>query len=161
MKSGLIVFGTCICLAVILGVVFYLNIREGLAATQDVVTGLIYFMEQHEGRFPVSEEEFLASDFVERLPGGAIRIRSPRQTKFRSATNGVTIGSLQPFEIKWGTDLATLKLTEYGKAETSDGKTVELVSWKDSPPSGKGYTLLLLGAAERCRPQKTGATSQP
>lgn len=162
MKSGLIVFGVCVGLAAVLGVTFYLNIREGLAQTQDIVTGLIYFMEEHAGRFPASEEEFLASSFVERLPGGAIRIHSPQGTRFRKATNGVTISGLQQFQIAWGTDLTALTLSEYGKAERPDGNTVELVSWKDSPPSGKGYTLVLLSAAQQCRPQPTStASSQP
>lgn len=152
MKSGLLVVAACMVVGAVLGVGVYLRIREGLAQTQDVVTGLIYFMEQHDGRFPSSEAEFLGSEFVERLPGGAIRIKGPRETKFRNVTNGASIPSLPPFEIRWGTDLSTLQLNEYGKAKDPEGNTVELLKWQSSPPAGKGYTIILLDAFRHCRP---------
>ena len=96
MKSGLTVVAV---LLLISGVVaFWLSRRYGpeLTQTQDVITGLIYFMEDHDARFPASEDEFRAAPFIEQTADG-LRVLPKSGTKFRRETHGILIRDLKPF----------------------------------------------------------------
>ena len=77
MRIGLIIVGTCLLLSV--GLAWRLKTTYGpeLAATEDLFLGVTYFMEANGGRFPASEDEFLKSGFVERLPDQSLKIKAP------------------------------------------------------------------------------------
>lgn len=138
------VLGLCVVLSVVVGVRLWRQINRGLPPAQDLVTGLMYFMESHGGRFPASEEEFLASDFVEKLPDGGIRIVPRPGTRFRRTPWGVVIRDLGRYRIAWGVDLAALTIDRRGVVRDGQGNEVTLVRWPDSPRSGRSYSRLLV-----------------
>lgn len=156
MKSGLAVVGFLILVACTAA--YFLASKYGpeLTRTQDLVTGLIYFLEENRGRFPASEVEFRAASFVEKTPDG-IRIRPKPGTRFRAETHGVVIGDLKPYEIAWGTDLSIVQVDDRGRVRNQKGDEIKLVTWPSSPPSGRSYSWVLLDVYE----QVTAATSQP
>ncbi len=155
-----IVLGICLLASTIVAVGTRWQVSEDLPATQDVVTGLIYFLEQHAGRFPANAEEFLASPFVTRRPDGAIVIRPAAGTRYRAATNGVAIRDLEPFRIRWGVDLSTLHIDESGRLRDAEQREVELVRWPASPPSARKYSVLLAGISEKLR-EHAASAGQP
>lgn len=149
-----LVIGACFILGCAISVRLLLKSNEELPAMHDVVTGLLYFMEDNGARMPASEAEFLQSSFVQRDPGG-IRIMPKPGSRFRKA-GGVLVPSLEPYRIAWGANLGEVSVSEYGRAMDAQGAKLELVSWAASPPSGKDYTLLLLRARAELL-----STSQP
>jgi hypothetical protein len=158
-RAGLLVVAATLCVSCILGFALYRKYGPELAAAQDVVTGLIYFLESSGGRFPESEAEFRSADFVETLPSGGIRIHAPAGTRYRRTTHGVEIPSLAPFRIAWGTNLTELRFNEYGRAHDAQGRTVELVSWPSSPPSGKTYSWVLMDIAREIHERRAAASA--
>lgn len=157
MKSGLVV--VAVLLLISIGIAFNLKQRYGpeLAQTQDLITALAYWLETHSGDFPPSEADFLAAPFIEKLPDGGFRVRPNPASNYRREVHGIAIRDLAPFQIAWGTDLGSLTVDETGKARTADDKTIELVRWPSSPPSGKGYTAFLLDVRNQVR----AAASRP
>ncbi len=156
-RSWILVVGLCAVLSVVVGVRLWNQIRRGLPPTQDLVTGLIYFMEAHGGRFPAGEAEFLASDFVERIDEQTIRIRPRPATRFRRKPWGVPIRDLQRYGVAWGTDLSALTIDERGRVRDRQGREVVLVRWPDSPRSGRSYSRLLVTIHR----QLTASSTQP
>ncbi len=157
MKSGLTVVAILLLISVGLGV--YLKQRYGpeLSQTQDLITALSYWLEAHNGDFPPSEADFLASPFINPLDDGGFTVRPMPGSNYRRETHGIPIRDLAPFEIAWGTDLGAITIDETGKARTADDKLIELVRWPSSPPSGKGFTAFLLDIRNQIRAR----TSQP
>lgn len=160
MRSGLIVVGVCLFISATLAVVLRGRYKQDLVATQDLVTGLIYFMEQQQGRFPASQEEFLAADFIEPLADGAIRVRPNPETRFRRETHGIPIYDLAPFKICWGADMANVQMDERGVARFADQTEARLISWPSSGSSWKTYAIVLLGVNREIVTEKRSA-SQP
>lgn len=156
MKAGLAVFAFLIAVACLIAYGLARKYGPELTRTQDLVTGLIYFLEENQGRFPASEEEFRAATFVEKTPDG-IRIRPKPNTRFRAETHGVVIGDLKPYEIAWGTDLSKAQVDDRGRVRNEMGDEIKLVTWPSSPPSGRSYSWVLLDVYE----QVTQATSKP
>ncbi len=148
-RAAVVVLALCGILSVVVGVRLWRQIHRGLPPTQDLVTGLIYFMESHGGRFPADEQEFLASPFVERLPGGGIRIRPKPDTQFRRKPWGVAIRDLSRYGIAWGADLSKLTIDERGVVRNERGEEITLVRWPDSPRSARSYSRLLLAVYRR------------
>jgi hypothetical protein len=146
---GLTVVGLCLSISFVLAWRLRTQYKPELAKVQDVMSGVLYFMERSGGRLPASESEFRAADFVETLADGAIRIRPQPHSQFRRETYGIPIESLEPFRIQWGRSLADLKLDEYGNVRDPDDKKVELIAWPSSPPSGKTYSMVLLSAHQK------------
>lgn len=136
--------GVCLVLGTVLAFSLQSTFAKDLPETQDVVIGLLYYMEEHGGQFPASEKEFLASSFVEPDPAGGFRVRPKQPTQFRQQTNGVLIRDLAPFRIAWGADLAHLRINEYGRVLDANGNPVELVRWPNSPTSAKDYSSWLV-----------------
>ena len=161
MRTGLIVVGACLLGSIIIGVVLKMRYGPELASVQDVMLGLIYFMEQNDGRLPESEAEFRAAPFVEERPDGGVRISAPEQTIFQKQTHGIPIPDLSIYEIQWGTNLTKLIVDDRGKVRDENGKLVELLKWPSSPPSGKAYTLILYADSERIRNAAAAPTSAP
>lgn len=150
MRNGLIVFSLCILGSIGLSIMLFLTYKRETPATQDVVTGLLYFMEQHDGRFPASEQEFRACSFVESLPGGGVRIKPVADSRFvRRETHGVEIPDLKPFQIAWGTNLDAIQFNEYGNPKDADNNPVSLVTFPTVRSSGRNYTFILLGIREK------------
>jgi hypothetical protein len=163
MKSGLAVVALLLLISVVIA--FGLSRRYGpeLTQTQDLVTGLIYFLEDHDARFPATEDEFRASAFIEKTPDG-IRVLPKPGTRFRRETHGILIRDLKPFQIAWGAELTKITVDNRGKPRWPSGDEAALVSWPSSPPSSKAYTLMLLTVAEQLRGAPFGnpsATSNP
>ncbi|MFN0136170.1 MAG: hypothetical protein ACKVS9_08655 [Phycisphaerae bacterium] len=154
MRNGLIVFSLCILGSIGLSVMLFLTYKRETPATQDLITGLLYFMEQHDGRFPASEAEFRACSFVEPLPSGGVRIKPVTDSQFRRQTHGVEIADLKPFQIAWGADLAALSFNEYGKARDADNNPVALITFPTVRSSGKNYTFMLLAFREQILAKK-------
>lgn len=160
MKTGLAVV---VFLIVVSGLVAWGLARKygpELTRTQDLVTGLIYFLEENQGRFPASESEFLASSFIEKLPDG-FRIRPRPSTRFRGETHGVMITDLKPFEIAWGTDLSRVKVDDRGRVRNEKGDEIKLISWPSSPPSGRSYSWVLLDVYEQITGPKYAPATLP
>jgi hypothetical protein len=151
MRVGLTIVGVCLLLSVVIAWQLKQKYGPEWASAQDVFMGLTYFMETHDGRLPESEAEFLESGFVERQPDGSIKIRPPATSKFNTKVHGIPIASLAPFRIRWGLDLSSLKVDDYGNARDAEQKKVEALSWPSSPPSGKAYTLLLIDVWKKIR----------
>lgn len=155
MKTGLAVVGFLILVAGVIAFGLARKYGPELTQTQDLVTGLIYFLEESGGRFPTSEAEFKAASFVEKTADG-IRILPRTQTRFRTETHGIVIRDLKPFEIAWGTDLSRIKIDDRGRLRGPAGDEVKLVSWPSSPPSGRSYSWVLMDVYEQIH----AATSQ-
>ncbi len=146
MRNGfLVVFGV-LAVSAAIGLFLARQYRTDLTQTQDLVLGLIYFMEQNGGRLPASQDEFLSSSVVERGDSGTFRVVAPPVTKYRPRTHGIPIADLAPFQVNWGVDLGGLTVDERGVARDAQGRKVEVLRWPSSPTSGKGYTIVLLGA---------------
>jgi hypothetical protein len=159
MRGAVIVISSCLVISVVLAFFLRHKFTDELVASQDLMLGLIYFMEQHGGRLPDSEAEFRAAEFVEELPGGGVRIRAPRETRYQPRTHGYPIRDLAPFRVRWGTDLTTLTPDDYHNLRNPAGEKVQLVRWPASPPSGKGYSLILASTARDIR--ERAAASAP
>lgn len=156
-RAAWIVVAVCLALSALIGIRLKTLYSPQLTRTQDVVTGLLYFMESNEGRFPANEAEFRASSFVETLPSGALKIRPKPGTLFRKNPHGAEIARLGEFKIAWGADLASIQVDGRGVPRGADGKKIELVSWEASPPSGKTYTQILLHGFRQLKPAAASA----
>jgi len=161
LRAGLAVFAALLVVSGVIGWRLAARYRQDWAATQDLVLGLIYFLEEHNGRFPDSEQEFRASSVIETLGDGAIRVLPRAGTRYGDRPHGIPIRDLSPFRIAWGTDLAALRVDENGAVRDAAGRKVELIRWPSSPPSAKGYTLFLLGVSREIRQPTAAAESQP
>lgn len=157
MRGAWIVVGACLVVGTVLAIALQSRFTRSLPETQDVMTGLIYYMEDHGGEFPPSEKAFLSSSFIELAPEGGLRVLAKAGTKFRSTTNRVLIRDLAPFKIAWGADLGKLRVNEYGRVLNDEGNPVELVRWPDSPQSAKSYSAWLVSIHQGLKQ----ATTQP
>jgi hypothetical protein len=162
MKTGLAVVAALLLISGVIGYGLFRRYKPELTQTQDLVTGLIYFMEDHTGRFPASENEFRASPFIESTADG-IRVLPKPGTKFRAETHGIVIRDLAPFKIAWGADFDRIQIDDRGKPRWPDGSEATLVVWPSSPPSAKTYAIMLLTVAEQIRgvPLGNPAASPP
>jgi len=151
LRSGWVVFALCVAISVGLGVALKMRYKPELSATQDVIAALVYFMEEHGGRFPASEAELRACSFVEAQPDGALRILPRAGTYFSRPPHGIPLADLTPFEIAWGVDLAACRVDERGLLRDANGAEVRLVRWPSSPSSWKVYSLQLYAAQVEIR----------
>jgi|GEM_PF-5911943 len=159
MRTGLTVVAVCLMISAGLGWSMRGKFKTGLTPTQDLVVGLMYFMEDHAGRFPASEDEFLAQPFVEHLPDGTFKIVPKATTAYTHVTHEYPIRNLSRYRILWGADLESLTVDDRSVVRNAAGERVELIRWPDSPKSGNAYTLMLLAEAEKIRAHS--AASQP
>src|SRR5215468_3197988 len=88
MRAGLTVVGICFLISIGIAVGLMRSYGPEWSATQDLFMGLTYFMEVNGGRFPATEDEFVQSPFVERLPDGKLRIKAPATTEFNNKLHG-------------------------------------------------------------------------
>lgn len=150
LKSGLIVFGVTLLAGTALGVFMFVRYKQSVYPIEDLYAGLTYFVERNQGRFPASEAEFRASEFVELLPGGGIRIR-PMESRFRVQVYGQPIADLGAFKVAWGTDLSSLVLDPEGIARDPIGHEVNLVGAGTSVGGLRQLTRQLLRTAQEVR----------
>lgn len=160
-RNAFIVFGICLAISAVIGIVLFRQYRGDLPATQDLVTGLIYFVESNGGRFPASEDEFRSAAFVEHVSGGGFRILPRGDSAYRRTTHGYVFHDLAPFEIRWGADLTLMALDDRGRVRDGAGNEVSLVRWPSSPHSGRIYSPLLLEVSRRVRGAPASAASRP
>ncbi|HMQ15579.1 MAG TPA: hypothetical protein PKC49_06355 [Phycisphaerae bacterium] len=151
MKSGFIVVSLLLAVSVLMAFGLRGRYKKELLETQDLTIGLLYFLEEHEGRFPASEQEFLASSFVEHEADGVFRIRGRADSRYRRHTHGYPIRGIERFAIAWGADLRDLREDHYGNVLDAAGRKVVLVTWPSSPPSGKEYARMLVAASRAIR----------
>ena len=160
-RNAFIVFGICLAISAVIGIVLFRQYRRDLPATQDLVTGLIYFVESSGGRFPAGEDEFRAAAFVEQLPDGGFRIRPRSDSSYRRTTHGFVFHDLRPFEIAWGADLTLMALDNRGRVRDGSGNEVSLIRWPSSPHSGRIYSPLLLEVSRRARGVGAATATRP
>jgi hypothetical protein len=101
--------------------------NETFYSMEDVFTGLVYFLEDNGGRFPASEAEFVASQFVQRQADGSLCIIARPGSPYRPRVHGVTIRDLSAYRVAWGADLAKWHVAEDGAAVDPSGKRTLLV----------------------------------
>lgn len=167
MKAGLRIVALCIVVGSIGGAVMLWNTQKRIRESQDIVLGLTYFMEQHAGRLPASESEFLSSPFVETVSdtdsATSIRIRPYDESQYRHDPHGVTIANLDEYKIAWGTELSGLTYDAQGELRDEKGNGVKLIRWPTTgygsgSPAAARYADLLLTASRDIRRR---STSQP
>lgn len=144
MRGAFFVIGICLVVSVFLAWQVKRSMQTDLVGAQDLVLGLIYFMEQHDGRFPASQEEFVSSSVVRVDEAGAYHIVPPAETRYSRTVHDYPLTDLARFEIQWGADLDTLTINDRGKVLDANGREVKLLEWPASPPSGKVYSGILL-----------------
>lgn len=160
MKSGLAVIGVCLVISGIMAFAMKRQMQTELVGCQDLVLGLIFYMEKHDGALPESEAAFRAEPYVVELPEGGVRIESPAETVYPSRPHGYPIPDLKVYKVAWGRALDDLEVDKYMRVCDAEGNKVELASWPSSPPSGKGYSVILLGASREIQArQAEGAGS--
>jgi hypothetical protein len=135
---GLIVFGA-----------FQRRYERDLADITDLRAGLVWFMEHNEGRFPSSEEEFVASPVVERLPDGALRISCRTRYPFPGWARGNVVSDIGRFHIRWGTDVSTLCIDHAGTVRDASGNEVLLIQWPGDTEFSRIYTRQFLEASRQ------------
>lgn len=161
MRSGFIVVGLLLAVSVVAAVALRSRYKSELVEIQDLTTGLLYFMEANNGRFPRDLAEFAASPMIERRDDGALVIRGWPDSRYRRETHGYPIRNIERFSIAWGADLAALREAERGRVVDAEGRAVELISWPSSPPSGKQYTLMLIAASRAIRGERESSGGAP
>lgn len=159
MRNAFIVIGICLAISGFMGYRLWTMLTTDLVAVQDLMLGLIYYMEAN-GEFPASEAEFLAAPFVTRDDANNIVIRHPEGSAFNKP-HGYPIADLAPFEIRWGSEMADLRIVdregnlpdpnapnapETGTVSDGAGQKVVLIKLPNSPPSGKVYSAILVNA---------------
>lgn len=108
-RGGLVVVGITLVVGLIVGVVSFARYKHSVETIEDLFTGLVYFLEDHAGRFPASADEFLKSDFVKSDADGRIRISGRPASPYRPHAYGVPI-DLARMHVTWGVDLSALRL---------------------------------------------------
>lgn len=170
-KGGLAVFFLCVLVGSIGGFIMVRNAQVRIQESQNLVLGLIYFMEQHGGRLPESLDEFLASPFIERKPAGgdavSVVIHPYPQSGYRKDPRPIVIDDLNNYTIDWGVDLGTLTADERGEFRDPKGATVKVFQWRrkgapalaGSSSAPKVYVAMLVDASREIR--ERAAASQP
>ena len=151
MRAGLTVVGICLVLSVVIAWQLKGRYKDELLSVQDLATGLIYYIEEHGGEFPPSEAEFLASDFIEHLPDGPVRIAGRPDSDYRRETYGYPIRDLPRFKVAWGARFEEMSLNERGRGVDGTGRVVQLVAWPSSGSSGREFSMLLYEVSQRAR----------
>lgn len=144
-RTGILVVVLTLLAGLGLGTFSFFRYKHSVQAIEDLFTGLVYFLEAHEGRMPASAEEFLQSDFVERLPGGGVKITARPDSRFRPRPYGAVIDDLSKFQVNWGLDLGGLRFEkELLAARDTDGHEQLVIGDVASLNARKAFTLDLL-----------------
>ncbi|QOJ14584.1 MAG: hypothetical protein HRU75_08000 [Planctomycetia bacterium] len=161
MRSGLIVVAVCVLIGSVGGAIMMRNAQRQIGESRELVLGLIYYLESSGGKMPQSQEAFLSSPFVERLPAQdgriSLRIRPPATSRFRTDPRGTVIRDLRDFVIGWGAEPATLTVDQSGAARTPAGGTLKLFAWASKSKAANVYGEMLIDAAREI----TGITAKP
>lgn len=162
MRNAVIVICLCLVAGVVLALVGVERYKESVANVEDVFTGLTYFLEDHQGRFPVSEAEFRQCAFLETLSSGAIRIRPRPESRFRKHTYARPIRKLADFEIRWGVDLSMLRWNAAEElAEDEKGSEVLVIGPVSTIPARRAFTHDLMRIVKQIRSESLPATAVP
>jgi len=136
--AGLVAFGA-----------FQRQYERELAEITDLRAGLTWFIEQHEGRFPNSEHEFVASPVVEQLAEGAIRISCQTRDPYLPWARGYAISDIEKYRVRWGSDLSCLSAESGGVAKDPAGNEVRLIEWGRRVDISRHYTRHLIDVARQ------------
>ena len=144
-RTGILIVLLTLLAGLALGTFSFLRYKHSVQAIEDLFTGLVYFLEAHDGRMPASAEEFLESDFIERLPDGGVRILPRPDSRYRKASYGAVIADLAKFHVNWGLDLGSLRFEEeLLAARDAKGREQLLIGDVASLNARKAFTLDLL-----------------
>lgn len=136
--AGLVVFGA-----------FQRKCERELAEITDLRAGLTWFIEQHEGRFPSSRQEFLASPVVEQLAGGTVRISCQTRDACLPFARGYAISDVEQYRVRWGCNLSCLSVDSDGVARGPAGNEVRLIEWGRRVDMRRHYTRHLIDVARQ------------
>lgn len=143
-RSGLLVVGVTLLVGAAIGLVSFIRYKHSVHTIEDLFTALVYFLEDHEGRFPASADELLQSDFVKKEGDGNFRVEPRSTSRFRPTTYGQRI-ELDRMGVRWGVDLSRLsfeKLT--GIIRDEDAHDALLLGEVASIPVRRRFTFDLL-----------------
>jgi hypothetical protein len=107
-RSGLLVVGLALAVGTAIGLFSFVRYKHSVQTIEDLFTALVYFLEDHDGRFPASAEEFLKSEFVQKQPDGKISVQPRPTSRFRPHAYGVPM-RLDDMGVPWGIRLEELK----------------------------------------------------
>lgn len=94
---------------------------------EDMFTGLVYYMEAHDGVLPPNRDSFLQSDFVEVSSDSAFRVLRNSASQYRPNVYGVRVSKRFLDGVAWGRDVSALQITPDRQVCDGDGRTVLLV----------------------------------
>lgn len=160
MRGGLLVVAIVALIGVVIGALSVAHTSRRVDVVQDLFTGLVYYLDDHDGRLPPSKDAFLDAPFVEPLPDGGCRILNREDDRFGREAVGVAVDDLDRYEIPWGVNLQTLTVDKEGAVRNPDGEEVLLI--KGGPPldAVRRFSRDLLRVAKEIRANEK-QTSRP
>jgi len=125
--------------------------KQELFSTEALFMALVYFVEDNDGAFPPSKEEFLVSGVVERLPDGRLRVLGRLDSVGFPSQRDEFIQAFDAFAIGWGVNLEECRLVRNEIVTDADGNEVWLINVPGSPASSRAYTRGVLEVSQRVR----------
>ncbi len=110
-RGGLLVVSLALIAGAVIGAVSFVSYKQSVHAIDDLFTAFVYFMDDHDGRFPASEQELIETGMLRHEPDGALHFDKSHARPdhpIRPQISGARVASLQRFAIPWGIDFARL-----------------------------------------------------
>ena len=123
--------------------VLWSSYQRRVAATSDVFSALVLFLELHDGRFPASEEEFVRDSFERKGPHSELVVRDPGHSLNVGKVYGTPFNDLKAFEIRYGTPLADLDGTGSTVVSRQTGEDILLIKLPEGEAASRKYTKAL------------------
>lgn len=143
-RSGLLVVGVTLVIGVVIGLVSFVRYKHSVQTIEDLFTALVYFLEDHEGRFPATADELLKSKIVRQEADGQIRVEPRSSSRFRPQAYGQPF-DLRRLDVRWGTDLSQLSFEKQaGIVRDENGHDTLLLGEVASIPGRRRFTFDLL-----------------
>ncbi|MDX2200179.1 MAG: hypothetical protein SF069_14555 [Phycisphaerae bacterium] len=110
-RTGLLVVALTMIAGMAIGAVSFVQYKHSVHTIEDLFTAIVYFMDDHGGRFPASQEELVQSGLLRILPDGGMQFDTTRSRSghpIRPHLVGAKVASLERFAVPWGLDLGAL-----------------------------------------------------
>jgi hypothetical protein len=151
MKSAILIVGVTFLVGIVVGVLGFVSAKRQTLEVRELFTSFTYFLEDHEGRFPASEDELRKAAFVEVQPDGAILLINREGDRFQRAATGYPLRKLERFKIPWGVDLSKLTIEPDGITRAADRQEVLIIGQGASIDILRQFTRDLIKVAEVIR----------
>ena len=161
MKSAFIVIGITFVVGIAVGVLGFISAKRQTLEVRELFTAFTYFLEDNQGRFPASEAELKAAQFVQEQPDGTLLLVNRPDDRFRRGVAGYPLKALERFHIPWGVDLASLTIDREGITRDPDGEEVLIISQGASIDILRRFTRDLQTVAEEIRGDGEAAAGEP